>query len=64
MTRYILEILDKESIKVPLNFILYNLSWVICVVGAGNGSPYPGVISAIFAVAVHLLLLKKTGSEN
>jgi hypothetical protein len=47
-----------ERAKVPLNFLLYNLTWVVAVVGASKGQPLLGPIVAGAFVVIHLLILK------
>lgn len=47
-----------ENTKIPLNFLLYNLTWVIAVVGASRGEAFAGPIFVAFFLVVHLLVLK------
>lgn len=59
MTRSILEIIRDKRIKVPLNFIFYNLSWFITLISAAQGNGNLGLVSALVAVLLHLLLINE-----
>jgi len=51
--------INSESIKVPLNFALYNLGWFVAVGGAGKSFAYAGPIFSLIFLTIHLLLLKQ-----
>jgi hypothetical protein len=42
-------------VAIALNFLLFQLGWFACVLGAARGLPWAGVIAATVIVAWHLL---------
>ena len=45
------------------NFLLYQLAWFACVMGAGAGQPWIGVGTALLVIALHLGLSHSPDSE-
>lgn len=41
------------------NFIAFQLAWFACILGAGNGIPWLGVIAVLVSVLVHLALTQR-----
>ncbi len=41
------------------NFAAFQLGWFACIVGAGTGHPWIGVVVVFLSVAIHLVLLPR-----
>lgn len=55
-----------NSIKRPgplVNFLLYQVAWLACVLGAAKGQPLIGVVVALLVVAQHLARSTNASSE-
>ena len=46
-----------------VNFMLYQVAWLACVLGAAKGQPLIGVGVALLVVAQHLALSPNAGQE-
>jgi hypothetical protein len=46
-----------------INFVLFQLGWFACVLGAANGRPWLGPLVVLVAVAVHLLRARRPMPE-
>ncbi len=46
-----------------LNYLLYQLGWFCCVLGAAWGYPFSGAFAALLLLLVHLLLSNSRSSE-
>lgn len=46
-----------------VNFVLFQLGWFACVLGAAWGYPWAGPVFALVFVVVHLLLAARPGTE-
>ncbi len=46
-----------------INFILFQLAWFACVIGAAKGMPWLGVAVTVFALSWHLYQAKNIRSE-
>lgn len=50
-------------INIIVNFLLFQLAWFACVLGAANAMPYVGVLVTILVVGWHLFKAHKPKSE-
>ena len=46
-----------------INLAAFQAGWLVCVVGAANGLPWAGVVAALAAVGLHLLLATDAAAE-
>ncbi len=46
-----------------INFLLYQIGWFCCVLGAAWGYPLSGAVGALSLIAIHLLLADERKSE-
>lgn len=44
------------------NFIAFQLAWFACILGAGNGYPWLGVIAVTVSVLIHITLIQRRTS--
>lgn len=55
--------LDKIKPLIIINFMLFQLAWFACVVGASEAMPWLGVIVTIFVLVWHFYQAKKAKPE-
>ena len=46
-----------------INFILFQIAWFACVIGAAKGMPWLGVVVTVIALMWHLYQAKNAKSE-
>lgn len=46
-----------------INLLLYQVLWLACLIGAGRGWPWLGVVTAVVVIAVHLSLTRDRRSD-
>lgn len=54
---------EAQAIMLIINFILFQLAWVACVIGAGKGVPWLGVIVTALVLSWHLYQAKNVKPE-